>query len=369
MLTAQPETLIWSEIGQLPPETGHQSQPGLAGPVCAVLHDKLILAGGANFPDALPWEGGTKTYHDAIFIGEIRAKNIHWLVDGTQSLPYPVAYAAQVPTPRGLVCVGGENAQGSTSRAWLLNLDKNNHLRINSLPDFPYPITNATAASLGSIIYVAGGENAEFVSDRLWVLDLDNLQKGWQEGPMLPYPVTFATLSAHPAPTAPKLYLVGGRKRNANQPSDLYAGVWQLDLEHPDAQWKATTPLPAGLSAHSSFTTAKHLVVLSGDRGETFSRVEAINIQLKTTSDTQQQKNLNERKHALLVQHPGFSRVVLALDFNTDIWRMWNPLPAEPPVTTHAVIYKRFIILPNGEIKPGVRTPRIWMGKLKKVRS
>ena len=36
------------------------------------------------------------------------------------------------------------------------------------------------------------------------------------------------------------------------------------------------------------------------------------------------------------------------------------------PVTTHAFINNNKIYLPAGEIKPGIRTPKIWVGSFKK---
>ena len=43
---------------------------GLAGSFAGPLGDTLFVAGGANFPDKRPWEGGTKTWHNGAFLLE-----------------------------------------------------------------------------------------------------------------------------------------------------------------------------------------------------------------------------------------------------------------------------------------------------------
>jgi len=41
--------------------------PGMAGIIAGTHGGVLIAAGGANFPDKMPWDGGKKIYYDEIF--------------------------------------------------------------------------------------------------------------------------------------------------------------------------------------------------------------------------------------------------------------------------------------------------------------
>ncbi len=45
----------WKELSELPPIPGKKIQLGLAGAFAGVHKDALIVDGGANFPDGLPW--------------------------------------------------------------------------------------------------------------------------------------------------------------------------------------------------------------------------------------------------------------------------------------------------------------------------
>ena len=52
----------WTKLPSLP------DKEGVAGPFAGVSHGALIVAGGANFPDEKPWEGGKKVWSDTVFV-------------------------------------------------------------------------------------------------------------------------------------------------------------------------------------------------------------------------------------------------------------------------------------------------------------
>ena len=71
-----------------------------------------------------------------------------------------------------------------------------------------------------------------------------------------------------------------------------------------------------------------------------------------------------KEKIALLEAHPGFTSDVLLYNTITDTWEKTNSLPPGSPVTTTAIKWGEDIIIPSGEIKAGVRTPGILVGKI-----
>jgi N-acetylneuraminic acid mutarotase len=58
-------------------------------------------------------------------------------------------------------------------------------------------------------------------------------------------------------------------------------------------------------------------------------------------------------------QHPGFAKDILAYDTTADTWTEAGQVPATQ-VTVPAVAWNEQYVFPNGEIRPGVRTPEIW---------
>src|SRR5690349_15686014 len=80
------ERLKWSKLPQIPdPE-------GFAAPFAGIHNGALIVAGGANFPDKKPWEGGTKVWYDPVFA--LEKPEAAWKRIG--KLPRPLAYGMAV---------------------------------------------------------------------------------------------------------------------------------------------------------------------------------------------------------------------------------------------------------------------------------
>ena len=63
----------WENSLLLPGCTGMLKNVGLAGAYSGIVEDKLLVLGGANFPDKYPWEGGVKTWCLADFAADLPA--------------------------------------------------------------------------------------------------------------------------------------------------------------------------------------------------------------------------------------------------------------------------------------------------------
>jgi N-acetylneuraminic acid mutarotase len=87
---------------------------------------------------------------------------------------------------------------------------------------------------------------------------------------------------------------------------------------------------------------------------------------IAVTTDTTIKKELTVVKNNLQKTHPGFSKDVLAYDASLNKWSPYAQLSFAAPVTTNAFLFNHKIILPVGEIKPGIRTPYIRVGSFKK---
>ena len=88
-----------------------------------------------------------------------------------------------------------------------------------------------------------------------------------------------------------------------------------------------------------------------------------INVAINDEKDEQKREEQVKKRIALLDAHAGFTREVLLYNIVTDTWKKLNPLPFGS-VTTTAIKWGDDIIIPSGEIKAGVRTPLILMGKI-----
>ena len=167
------------------PAAGDSAHLGLAGVFSGFLGEELLVAGGANFPDGLPTEGGVKRFHADLYI--YSPANESWRTI-PNALPQPMAYGLSIPLEEGILCIGGCNAEGCLEEVFALTL-ANGEPRIERYPSLPVPLANAAGGRIGSKIYVAGGieqvVNSKATTHFL-VLDLNHLDRGWQS--LAPWP-------------------------------------------------------------------------------------------------------------------------------------------------------------------------------------
>jgi len=181
-------SLTWSELSPLPDKVG------VAGPYVGTHKGVLLVAGGANFPDKRPWEGGTKVWYDTAFVLE-KPSGV-WKVAGR--LPRPLGYGVSLSTKDGVVCVGGSDAERHYADVFVLRWEKG-ELRTSLLPALPMPCANFCGAMLGKTIYVAGGIETPAATTALktfWSLDLDMAQPQWQELEPWPGPARMLAVAA-----------------------------------------------------------------------------------------------------------------------------------------------------------------------------
>ncbi len=352
----QSGAMQWEIAACLPASNGHKAL-GVAGPVVGIHENGLVVAGGANFPDSMPWLGGTKKYYDDVYI-YIKKEEKIILHSKTFKLPSAIAYAASCSSSHGIIYAGGENEKGVSNKVFLLQWDPIAlDLSYKKLPDLPVALTNAAIAVHNDVVFIAGGEMENSVSDKLYCLDINNLENGWKQLSSVPKQVSHAVAMIHIYNGRPFIYLAGGRKKNVNKPSDFYNSVFRFDIIKN--QWEEKSPLPYKLAAGTGIATNSGLLMFGGDKGETFHKVEEMLIAIHTETDASKKQQLVEQKNKLQSSHPGFSKEILSYNVAKDTWKTIANIPFNSPVTTTAVKWNNKMIIPSGEIKAGIRTPQI----------
>jgi N-acetylneuraminic acid mutarotase len=306
---------------------------GLAGAYAGVHDGRLLAAGGANFPGAMPWNGGAKVWHDRVFALDLRARNAGWRDAGR--LPAALAYGVSLTVPEGVLLIGGGNAERHVADVRLMTLDRGGRLAFRELPSLPAPLAQMAGALVGRHVHVAGGietPDATAASAGHWRLDLDATDRGWQ--PLAPLPAAGRIL-----PTAAAIdgafYLVGGCSLAADavgRPARTYlreawrfsAGAWTRLPDLPRAATGAASPAPVADGS---------LFVVSGDDGPRIAVAPA--------------------------DHPGFTGEILRYDPTPDTWSRAGALNMPAPVTLPTVPWQDGFILVSGEVRPGVRTRQV----------
>lgn len=349
----------WSDSLLLAPLPGKEVNPGLAGAFSGVYGDHLIIAGGANFPNGLPWEGGKKVYHNDAYV--YRFDNGSWQHQGIYSLADTLAYGAAVAINSGLLCLGGENERGITSGCVVLQYDSaTNQILSSPFPSLPIPLTNLSAIAVDNKIYAAGGGSIDSVSNRMFVINDKGENPQWQELAPLPHPVSNFVMTN----LGNQIFVVGGRCQQSDGISELYLKVYSYNID--GNKWTEKADLPYALSAGTGISLNDHQIILfGGDRGETFHRTEMFIKEINAGKDTVRKKLMVEEKNQLQRKHPGFSNVMLLYDSKQNKWTEAGQIPFAAPVTTIAIRFRDEVIIPSGEIKAGIRSPHILTGYIK----
>lgn len=316
----------WSRLPSL------LDREGFASPFAGVSGGALIVAGGANIPGDKWAEPFLKKWYDSIFI--LENPQAKWRTGG--KLPHPLGYGVSITTDDGLFCLGGSDANRHYADAFLLRM-KDGKLTRKALPSLPAPCANACGALVGRTIYVAGGietPTATTAMHTFWALDLNAQEPLWHEldpwpGPERMFGVAGALDGA--------FYLFSGAKLSAGDDGkpvreflrDAYrftpAEGWKRLADLPRAAVAAPSPAPA---------SGSKLLILTGDDGlnVTFQPVE---------------------------KHPGFPRNALSYDTGADAWTVLDVVPISR-ATVPAVTWRDRVVIPNGEVRPRVRTPEVW---------
>lgn len=324
------DTLNWSQLPPLPDPIG------VAAPFAGVTRGALVVAGGANFPGKMPWEGGTKVWHDNVWLLE----DPHGTWREIGKLPRTLAYGISVTTKDCVVCVGGSDSVRHYAETFRLRWE-DGLIQIETLPPLPIPLSGASGALVGETLYVACGaeEPGEKVAtNRAFAMDPAAERPEWRELPPLPGK---ARILAAGAAYNGAFYVMGGAAltpiAGGKVSREYLQDAWRYQ---PRTGWMRMKDLPSPSVAAPSPAPVidGHILLIAGDDG---SRVG----------------------FQPIPEHPGFRKTILSYDAAEDRWNAAAETPA-PRATVPCVEWLGRYVIPSGEVRPGVRSPDVWsLGK------
>jgi N-acetylneuraminic acid mutarotase len=330
--------LAWEELPPLPDALG------VAGPLVGIDKDALIVAGGANFP--LPVWDNDKVWHDAVHVLVRRGDDYLWNRGG--KLPRPIAYGAAVSTAHGIVCMGGNDADETFDDVFLMQYDSaNGRVSFAEFPSLPTPCAYGSAALAGDVIYLAGGQSGlslDTAMNNFWSLDLSKRNDPdaftWRRHDPMPAPSRAFNLTVTQR-SGPRrsVYVISGRRQHGGQ-VEFLKDVWQFTPA--TGRWRRRANVPRCVMAGVGIDYGPdRLFVLGGADGSLFHQTDR-----------------------LRDEHPGFPKQAWVYHTSTDTWTSAGSIP-QNHVTTIAVQWDDAIIVPSGEIRPRVRSPKVWRVKVK----
>lgn len=317
----------WRQLPPLP------DREGFASPFAGESGGALIVAGGANFPDKRPWDGGVKEWYDSIFVLE----SPQGLWKTGFRLPRPTAYGISVTTPDGVLCIGGGDSHRHFKDVFLMRWDGKS-ITTSPLSNLPRPCAFMSGAIVDRTVFISGGietPDATTCLKTFWALDLAKVSQGWRELEPCPGPERMLAVAGS---AEGSFFLFSGTKLTPSPEGkpvrEYLRDAWRYT---PTTGWKRLADMPHSAVAAASpapLASDGHLLIISGDDGT------------KTTF----------LPHT---EHPGFPRGILAYEVHADRWDDGGESPLSRATVPTTLWHGQWVIA-NGEARPGYRTPQVW---------
>lgn len=371
---AQELNINWSTYGRLPPSSDNATSIGVAAAFTGFIDDKLIVAGGSNFPNGHPFfDKGQKAHHSDVFLFDTSLSKLTKIDHSL--LPVNLSSGATVKWQNSLLLIGGVNENGESRQIIQVSVE-NGKLNIKSFANLPFTWSLGGASVHDGFLYLFAGKVAGQVTNNVWRMALER-EDNWRflkaekisELPgagRIQFPYTTTTNS---------FFLFGGINPNgkfihANSTSKQYVLVDNYRFDYKKASWvalgsgKAEAAVIAAAGGAALALDEEQIVILGGVNKSVFD--DALWQLENATGDA-----LLSFKADYFAKSPeqiNFNRASYLYNSSKNSW--WRLPELTPfyggagPVNIELKDSSLFWI--SGEIKPAVRQPFIYRGEIKR---
>ena len=347
-------------------------QKGVSASYAALIDDNLLVAGGCNFPDKLGVEGGKKVFYDEILLFN-KTQN-QWQTIG--KLPEAAAYGVSVAIPDGYLWIGGQTATNSLANCYKVQYSKEKALTLNSFPALPEPLDNFSGASVGSKVFVAGGNASGKASNKVFYINTTT-DKEWKQLPDFPGDARVQpVLAAIEKDNDTLLYVLGGFfGGDATKTPTMGEKVLAFSLkqqqwhevalqENPNKEifsLTGATALAIDNRYIACFGGVNHSLFIN-----TITDLYHLGKDTSLTDDQRKQKNYDYMSHYMTqpIAYYKFNQECYLFDTHTKQWSVLNIQPDFARAGATLVGTPSEFYLIQGELKPGVRSPKTYKLKI-----
>ena len=347
-------------------------QKGVSASYAALIDDNLLVAGGCNFPDKLGFEGGKKVFYDEIL--HFNKTQNQWQTIG--KLPEAAAYGVSVAIPDGYLWIGGQTATNSLANCYKVQYSKEKALTLNSFPALPEPLDNFSGASVGSKVFVAGGNASGKASNKVFYINTAT-DKEWKQLPDFPGDARVQpVLAAIEKDNDTLLYVLGGFfGGDATKTPTMGEKVLAFSLkqqqwhevalqENPNKEifsLTGATALAIDNRYIACFGGVNHSLFIN-----TITDLYHLGKDTSLTDDQRKQKNYDYMSHYMTqpIDYYKFNQECYLFDTHTKQWSVLNIQPDFARAGATLVGTPNEFYLIQGELKPGVRSPKTYKLKI-----
>jgi hypothetical protein len=347
-------------------------QKGVSAAYAALIDDNLLVAGGCNFPDKLGFEGGKKVFYDEILLFN-KTQN-QWQTIG--KLPEAAAYGASVAIPDGYLWIGGQAATHSLATCYKVQYTKEKGLNLTDFPSLPEPLDNFAGTSIGSKVFVAGGNASGKPSNKVFYINTAT-DKEWKQLPDFPGDARVQpVLAAIEKDNDTLLYVLGGFfGGDATKTPTMGEKVLAFSLkqqqwhevalqENPNKEifsLTGATALAIDNRYIACFGGVNHSLFIN-----TITDLYHLGKDTTLTDEQRKQKNYDYMAHYMTqpIAYYKFNQECYLFDTHTKQWSVLDTQPDFARAGATLVGTPTEFYLVQGELKPGVRSPKTYKLKI-----
>ncbi len=344
----------WEYAGTLPAQEGFARNHGIAGPLNGVLNEKyIVVGGGANFPYASVLEGGKKETYSDIYLLENKEGSINVLSQANWI--NKIGYGASVTTSEGVFYIGGGTTEESDNDILFVSLE-DNKMKIEKIGDLPFTFQSGGAVIKDQKIYIYGGKQDGKGTNKFWSYDLNTKEVTELS------PVPGADVRTQPVGQLlnDELYVFSGGS------SVAYTDGYKYNFT--DNTWKKVASVEINgkeislLGANSVKLNDVEMLVVGGFDKKVW---DDANHYLSTLKGKELQA-YREKYFGAAPNEYNWNKEALIYNALNNQWKSVGTLPFAAPCGEGLVRIGDQVYSINGEIKPGVRTNKIFIGTIHK---
>ena len=351
-MSIEKNRLVWDYAGSLPAQKDFDKNIGTAGLLQGVIGNYVIVGGGANFPEVLEKGGKKVTHKDLYLLKDVNGKLE--TIDQIQ-LDYPIGYGASVSVKEenAIYYLGG-SPDAEHMRDVLKVTVKNGKLKTEIYAKLPLGFENGVAQYKDGKIYYGVGkiENAEgknINSNKFYAFDLKT--KEIKELASFPGEARQQTVGQI---LNNKFYVFSGGSNVSYV--DGYAYNFKTNTWEKVADVVIDNEKILLLGANSIKIANDKMLVIGGFNYDLWNEA---NDKLSNLKD----EELKNYKAAYFGAEPNsynWNRKILVFDATKNSWKSIGEVPFDAPCGAALLMKNNSIYSINGEIKPGVRTERMY---------
>lgn len=348
---ATPSEIKWKTAYELPAQFGFNENIGTAGLLYGVLdNDYIVAAGGANFPINSVLNGGPKVTHPDIYL--LKENNGKLDLISHTKFPHEIAYGSSITTKDGIYYIGGAKDMDKNDDIWFISKNENK-LDIKKIAELPFTFQNGKALLKDNKIYIIAGKQGGKTSNEFYSFDL----------------TTHETQKLANLPGEPRaqevaeildgnIYVFGGGNSKA------FTDGYKYDFATKEWSKVANVEINGRhislLGGNSIKLNNDEMLVIGGFNKKVWDDANYYLSNLKGD----ELKAYKENYFNTDPKDFKWNDDILVYNAKTNKWKSLGKLPFNAPCGEGLILINNKIISINGEIKPGVRTNRIYVGDI-----